>query len=260
MQDFLKIFSPNHVLKAKTLTIIVTFQVVLALCLWYMSGDLIPKPHEILKALSTVLGQGLLSQMLISTKLALHAILLATIISSLLSYATVMPFFRPITFIFTKFRYLPMVGLTFIFTLMSSGGYNLKLMMMLFGVTVFFVTNMYSIVKDIPREEYNYSRTLRMNEWTIVWYTVIRGRLASLIETLRQNFAICWMMITMVEGLVRTDGGVGVLLNNDNKHMALDNIFAIQLVIFFVGIGMDYLIGLLKNLICPESKLALERK
>ena len=44
---------------------------------------------------------------------------LATVVSLLLAYATVMPFFRPIVALLSKLRFLSLVGLTFFFTLMA---------------------------------------------------------------------------------------------------------------------------------------------
>jgi len=90
----------------------------------------------------------------------------------------------------------------------------------------------------------------------MVWYVVIRGTLDDAIESLRQNFAIGWNMLTMVEGLSRTEGGVGALLLNQNKHFNLDAVFAVQLCILLLGLGMDVVIGKLKNIICPYAKLA----
>jgi len=37
-------------------------------------------------------------------------------------------------------------------------------------------------------------------------------------DLLRQNSAMGWMMLTMVEGLVRSDGSIGTLLLNNDKH------------------------------------------
>jgi NitT/TauT family transport system permease protein len=68
------------------------------------------------------------------------------------------------------------------------------------------------------------------------------------------------MMLTMVEGISRAEGGVGAMLLNQNKHLHLDAVFAIQILILLVGIGMDYLIGVVKNIICPYASLSLERR
>ena len=77
---------------------------------------------------------------------------------------------------------------------------------------------------------------------------------------LRQNAAIGWMMLTMVEGISRAEGGVGAMLLNQNKHFHLAEVFAIQLLILLVGMLQDYGIGVLKRLLCPYADLTLERR
>ena len=80
------------------------------------------------------------------------------------------------------------------------------------------------------------------------------------IEVFRQNAAIGWMMLTMVEGISRSEGGVGAMLLNQNKHFRLAEVFAIQLLILVVGIAQDYALGALKRLLFPWAHLGLERR
>lgn len=251
--DLLKAFSPNVSMNPMAYGIMVMFQLLIGYYFWVNSSEVIPRPMEILGALPKVMENGLLAEIWVSTKLALHAILISFLITAIVVYGTVLPWFRPMSFLFTKFRYMTTMGLSFLFTVITGGGYDLKLYLMVYGVTVFFITTMAQSIKDIHSDEYKYSRSLRMNEWQVSFYTVVWGRLEALMEGLRQNFAICWMMLTMVEGLVRSEGGIGTVLLNDNKHMALDNIFAIQLVLLFIGIVGDYLLGVLKYIVCPHT-------
>jgi len=127
-------------------------------------------------------------------------------------------------------------------------------------MVVFFVTSMAAIVAEIPKDRFDHARTLRMSEWRVVWEVVILGTADQAIEVLRQNAAIGWMMLTMVEGISRAEGGIGAMLLNQNKHFRLAEVFAIQLVILTVGLGQDYGIGILKRMICPYSEIRLERK
>ena len=110
-------------------------------------------------------------------------------------------------------------------------------------MTVFFVTSMAAVVRRFPKEKFDHARTLRMSEWRVVWEVVILGTADQAIEVLRQNAAIGWMMLTMVEGISRSEGGVGAMLLNQNKHFRLAEVFAIQIVILMVGLLQDYGIG-----------------
>ncbi len=80
------------------------------------------------------------------------------------------------------------------------------------------------------------------------------------IEVLRQNAAIGWMMLTMVEGIARGEGGIGKMLLDQRKHFLLAEVFAIQIVILIVGLIQDYGIGFTRRLVCPYADLTLERK
>jgi NitT/TauT family transport system permease protein len=132
--------------------------------------------------------------------------------------------------------------------------------LLVFCMVVFFVTSMVSVIASIPQNEYHHARTLGMSEWKILWEVIILGKLDQAFEILRQNFAIAWMMLTMVEGISRSEGGIGALLLNQNKHFQLDAVFAIQITIFGIGIGLDYLFALLKTWFFPYSNLPSESK
>jgi NitT/TauT family transport system permease protein len=256
------LFLPNGKPERGTFLAMIALQLVAALLFWTLSrSELLPSPVEIISALGRMVREdSLLQELITSTMLSLTAMLVATILSLLIAYATVIPFFRPLAFLVAKGRFLTLVGLSFVFTLLTANGHQLKIALLVFGITVFFVTAMVEIIRAIPKYEFHHARTLRMNEWQVVWEVIILGRFDQVFEVIRQNFAISWMMLTMVEGISRSEGGIGTLLLNQNKHFHLDAVFAIQLVILLMGIGLDYGIGLLKKLFCPYANLQFENQ
>ncbi len=258
--DLKYIFSPNKAVSKPIVFIIIGIQVVLLLLAWYATGELIPKPHEVLTALGNFFKEGdLVRELFVSTGLCLEAMGIAIFLSLFVSYLTVLPFFRPTAFLVSKGRFLTLVGLSFVFTLMVNSGHGLKVSLMVFGISVFMVTSLVSMIKSIPKADFDHARTLRMGEWQTVWEVVILGKIDQVFEIIRQNFAIAWMMLTMVEGISRSEGGIGTMLLNQSKHLHLDAVFAIQIVILLVGICMDYLIGVFKNILCPYAQLTLQR-
>ena len=50
------------------------------------------------------------------------------------------------------------------------------------------------------------------------------------------------------------------MLLNENKHMKMEAVFAIQIIILIIGLGQDYFIGLIRRIACPYAALTLERK
>jgi len=255
-------FSPNRAVSAGAMRVIILVQAAIALLVWINSPfKVLPQPGEVWSALQKLwLTQGLGQQLMVSFALNLEALAWSTLIALLLAYLTVLPVFRPITVAVSKGRFLSMAGFTFLFTLIWGGGHALKTSLLVFGVTVFYVTSMASVIANIPRGEFDHARTLRMSEWRVVWEVVVLGTVDKAFEVLRQNAAIGWMMLTMVEGIVRSEGGVGAMLLNQGKHFLLAEVFAIQIVILLVGLFQDYAIGALRRLLCPYADLTLERK
>jgi NitT/TauT family transport system permease protein len=261
MNEAIDALSPNRVISKQTLRWIIALQLLVLFFIWIFSPTVfLPKPKEVFQALNEMWMEGLGGELITSFYLNLQAIALSTIISLLLAYLTVIPFFRPMVTLLSKLRFLSMVGLTFFFTLMATTGHELKLYLLVFSVSVFFVTGMTEVVAAIPKESFDLARTLRMGEWRVVYEVVILGQADKAFEVLRQNAAMGWMMLTMVEGISRSEGGVGAMLLNQNKHFHLSAVFAIQLTILVLGLGQDYVLGVLRRVFCPYSRLTLERK
>ncbi|HVR40254.1 MAG TPA: nitrate ABC transporter permease [Thermoanaerobaculia bacterium] len=254
-------FRPNHSISPNVFKILILGEAIMAIAAWWLLPlQVIPKPAEVVRALGNLWMEGLGRELIISFTLNLEAIFWTLAISLALSYLTVLPAFRPIAAALSKGRFLGLIGLTLIFTLTVGGGHELKLSLLVFGMSVFFITSMVAVITELPKEKFDHARTLGMNEWRVVWEVVVLGTADEAFEVLRQNAAIGWMMLTMVEGISRAEGGVGAMLLNQNKHFHLAEVFAIQIVILVVGILQDYAIGLLRRLFCPYAELVLERK
>ena len=190
----------------------------------------------------------------------LAALALTVVISLLLSYGTVLGFLRPVVAAVSKLRFLGLTGLVVPFTLVTGGGYDLKVAMLTFGMTTFFVTSMAQVVVDIPREQFDHMRVLGASELRILWEVVVRGTLDKALDIMRQNIAIGWALITMVEGISRAEGGLGALILNQNKHFKLAEVYAVLLVILFVGLLLDYAAGVLTRVLCPYVQLERVRR
>jgi NitT/TauT family transport system permease protein len=183
----------------------------------------------------------------------------STLISLGIAYLSTAVIFRPISGWLTGLRFLGFAGITFLFTLWTSTGFELKVWLLTFGMTTFLLTNMLSVVFSVKQEEIDYARTLRMSGWRITYETILLGRLDEAFDLIRQNAAMGWVMLSMVEGLVRSEGGIGALLLNQSKHLHLSAIFAIQLTILIYGIIQDVVLRELRNFLCPYVKLSQAR-
>jgi len=220
----------------------------------------LPAPGDVLAALARLWRErGLAGELATSFALNAEAIAWSAALSLALAYATVLPPLRPFAGAVSKLRFTGLVGWGFVFTLWSRDGHQLKLWMLVFGMAPFFVTSMASVVAAIPRERFDHARTLRMSPPRVVWEVVVRGTLDQALEVLRQNAAIGWMMLTMVEGVVRGEGGLGALMLDEQKHLHLDAVFALILVVLAVGVAQDHALAWLRRAACPYAEAADRR-
>jgi len=251
------LFTPNAVVSKQTMRLLITFQVVAVLCFWAVSPfPFLPRPHEVGTSLHDLwFYDNLGIELFTSFTLNLETLLVSTILSLGLAYLNTMPFFRPMVALFGRLRFLSMVGLSFFFTLMTKNGHQLKLSMLVFSVSVFFVTGMADVIACIPKEQYDLAKTLHMGPWRTMWEVVVLGQIDRAFEVLRQNAAIGFLMLTMVEGMSRSGGGIGSLLLNQNRYFHLSAVMAIQLCVLAIGLAQDYSIGVLRRICCPYADL-----
>jgi len=253
---------PNRQVDRRVALALVAFWIAIAFLLWLaVPFATLPKPGEVWSALGSMWWQhGMGPELFTTLGLIADALLRTVIISLILSYATVIAALRPVVEAVSKLRFLGLTGLVVPFTLFFGGGHDLKVAMLTFGMTTFFVTSMAQVVMDIPREQFDHMRVLGAGELRILWEVVIRGTLDRALEIMRQNLAIGWALITMVEGISRAEGGLGALILNQNKHFRLAEVYAILLVILVVGLVLDYAIGLVGRVICPYAELERVRR
>lgn len=257
-----KLFSPNQKLSSRDSSLLITGQFILIVLLWSLSNSLLlPRPKEILNAMwDLIVNRNIISDFLKSIMLCCKAMLIAVIISCMLAYSSVIPFFRPMISFLTKLRFLTTVGLSFLFMKLSSDVDQQKIMLLVYGVTVFFLTSILSIICSVPETKLNYARTLRLNSWKVVREAQIYETASSVYESIRQNFAMAWMMLAMVENLCKSQGGIGVVLSDLNKYFKFDYVYAIQFLILFTGLFIDWFMKVTKKFLFPYSLLATEKK
>lgn len=257
--EFLKqIFYPLIKVKGRTLIMLIAIEAFVALLLWQIFGGhgLIPGPLKITASVFTIITSAdFIDNFFASLSLTLVGMGVSIVIALVVSYLSLIPVFSPVARFIVKCRYLTLTGLIFLFTLLTQDGHQLKLSLLIFGIVPFFVTSLLSIIESINVQEYELCKTLRMNNWQTLLEVVIIGRLDQVFEVMRQNFAIAWMMITMVEGLSMSEGGLGTLLIKSNKYIDLSTVFAILVIIFGIGIFFDYLLKNLRLWLFPYTKI-----
>jgi len=231
---------------------------ILGSLIWFIStlNSFIPTPKEVLSSwVFLVQQEALLYELYVSLVTNFEALIITAVLSLFISYLIVLPIMKPFVNFCSKSRFFGITGFVVLFTLVFGGGHWLKVSLLVFGMSVFFITSMSNIIVEIPEVEFDYARTLRFNNWGILLEVIIWGKRDQAIEIFRQNAAMGFVMLTMVEGLNRSEGGLGALMLNENKHFKLDAVFAIQITILLLGIVQDAGIKYFRKLVSPYSCL-----
>ncbi|MES2691696.1 MAG: ABC transporter permease subunit [Bacteroidota bacterium] len=262
MSFIAKLFTPFARLRHSVYIMLIVTYVILAILLWqvFAGGGLIPTPVKIMEAIIRIISVGsFYDNLFASLSLTFIGMGISILIALVICYLSLLPLFHPIAKFIIKCRYLTLTGLIFLFTLLTSNGHNLKLSLLIFGIVPFFVTSLLSIIDSINEQEYELCKTLRMNSWQTLLEVVIIGRLDQVLEVMRQNFAIAWMMITMVEGLSMSEGGLGTMLIKSNKFIDLGTVFGILIIIFIMGVCFDFILAKMRHWFFPYTKLQLRK-
>ena len=256
-----QLFNPFGKISRTYCWLMISGQAILILLLWHsISNGLIPAPGKVATAFFQLLQSRLfIDNLLSSLLLTVKAMLISIAITLVIAYLSVIPFFKGFAQFVVKCRYLTLTGLIFVFTLLTKDGGQLKLSLLIFGIVPFFTCSFLAVIVNINKQEYELCRVLGYGNWQTLYEVIIVGKADQAFEILRQNFAISWLMITMVEGLNMSEGGIGALMIKYNKYNDLTNVLALQLVIFLVGLFFDYLLGAVRQWMFPYTKLQTQQ-
>jgi NitT/TauT family transport system permease protein len=252
-----KIFIPQFLdkMSVRTMMIIGIVQIILFATLAQLnSNEIMPKPFGVMTSFWNIItGEGFLDNFFATLGLIVKGMTISIAISLGFVYLSLVPAFSGITTFVSKLRFLTFTGLLFVFTILLKEGHTIKISLLLFGIIPYFVTSLLAYINDIPKKEYELCYSLKFNTWKTLYEVVIKGKLHLVLEVIRQNFAIAWMMITSVEGICMSEGGLGTMMIKSNKYLKIDDVFGVLLVILALGIVFDYLFDVLKVWIFPYT-------
>ena len=87
---------------------------------------------------------------------------------------------------------------------------------------------------------------------------LIYNKLLPFFKAIIQNFAISWMLLASVENISKINGGIGVVLAESSKYFRLEELYAIQFVILFIGISFDYILNLIVKFLFPYYTIKIK--
>lgn len=254
-----KSLTPFGEMTAGQKTVLTSFWIVLVLSVWTLSGTkethMFPTMSDVWSGFVGLFNEGLVTHLGSSLALCGKAVLISVVVSLLFAYASSVPAFAWPVKLISKLRYLPLTGISFYITMLLDDGRAVQVWILVVFMTTFLVTGLLAMMKDIPAEEFDHARSLGYNRWHVLWEVVVKGRFDYVVETIRQNLAIVWMMLVTVESILASAGGLGFLIKNSDKFMNHGRIIALQLIILLVGLLLDVLLTGTRKILFRYSKI-----
>jgi ABC-type nitrate/sulfonate/bicarbonate transport system permease component len=212
-----------------------------------------PTPSQVFSGLVDLYKDGLVVHIVSSIWLCTKSVIISVIICLILTYSSPLPLLKPVSRFISKFRYLPLTGISFYISILINDARSIQVWVLVVFMTTFLTTSLLSMLEDIPNEELEHARSLGCSRWEILWEVVIKGRLDYVLELIRQNLAMVWMFVVSVESILVAAGGLGFLIKNNDKLGDNGKVIAIQIIIILIGITLDFVITKLRRLIFRYS-------
>jgi len=259
IQHLNKLITPFEEVHKSSRNAVMTTWFSIVVGLWFMAGmrdtHIFPSITQVLSGFKELYRAGLITHIMSSLALCGKAILISIPISLAFSYLSTLPLIKPISVLISKFRYLPLTGISFYITMLINDARSVQVWILVTFMSTFLITSLLGVIQDTPAEELDHARTLGYSRWNILWEVIVKGRFDYIIETVRQNLAIVWMMIVTVESISAATGGLGLLIKNSDKFMNHGRIIALQLVILLTGLGIDFSLTGIRKLLFRYSKI-----
>ena len=249
---------PNQSINTQARSVIRAAWILAAAGLWtILHPPVLPDIWDVLLRLPQLFGEvGLGAAITASMRVNIEAIVLSSLIALPLAWATRIPLLAPLGRGLSQLRFLSPASFYIVLLLVLGGGHAVKLWMLVLAQSFYLVTTMTNVVENIPAEAFDEARVLRMSPWQSLCYVVVRGTLADALEAIRDNAAIGWSMLMMVEGIIRSEGGMGVLIYNmQERRMDYEAGFAIAVAIGIIGFVQDWALREARNEACPYVRL-----
>lgn len=241
------IFQPFEGLTASNRTSIIGGWLICLMLFWFGCASvgtthLFPTPAQVGSGFVNLWYEGVVVHIGRSIWLCAKAVFFSVAIALTFAYSSTIPTFKPITLFVSKLRFLPLTGIAFYLSLLFNDARNLQVAVLVVFMTTFLTTSLMQMIKDIAPEEFDHAKTLGCSRWEMLWEVVIKGRIDYVFELVRQNLAIVWMMLVTVESIYVAAGGLGFLIKNNDKLGDAGKVIALQIIIVFVGLLLDFAI------------------
>ena len=219
---------------------------------YFSSSVIFPSISSVLKGFTELYNEGLITHVGRSLGLFMKAALIAISFSVFVIYISPIPILKPISRTISKLRFLPFAGISYYLAMVITDARMSQVAILSIFTSLFLVTSLEALLKDLGKE-IDHAKTLGCSNYQITIEVIIKGKLDYVVDSVRQNLAIIWMSIVMVESMLTAYGGLGFLIKNGERNGNYGRTIAIQIVILLIGVTLDYSINKLRKVFFKYS-------
>lgn len=248
----MKLLKPFEKIKGSTKLTIQLGWLVFITLIWMLCSlgqtHMFPTITQVMIGFKELFFEGLMVHVFSSLWLCAQSVFIGIIISLIFCYLSPIPILKPLSELISKLRFLPLTGISFYVGIVLNDAREIQVWVLVIFMTTFLITSILGVINDIPEEEFDHAKTQGCTRWEMLWEVVIKGRFDYIIEAIRQNLAIVWMMLVSVESILIAAGGLGTLIKNSDKLGNNGRVIAVQIIIILIGLGLDYSLTKIRKL------------
>ncbi|WP_197674492.1 ABC transporter permease [Halopseudomonas sabulinigri] len=216
--------------------------------LWHVAANakdtlspLFPGPLQVLEALRELFWEREFSADVLSSLQRIGisfavAVAIALPLGVLMgAFPLIAAFFSPLV---SAFRYLPDPAFIPLLLMWLGTGNEQKIALLVLGVIWFLITLVSDVVRQVPTDFIETSKTLGGSRKVILWTVVVPAALPAIVDTCRQMLAVSWTYLVIAEIVAATDG-IGAMMMRAKRFVHVDDIMAGILVIGLLGLLCD---------------------
>lgn len=155
-------------------------------------------------------------------------------------------------------RYLPLSALTSLFIVWFGLEDTMKVAFLAFGILVYLLPVIVQRIREVEEVYVQTSFTLSASSWQTIRSVYFPAVFSRLMDDIRVLTAISWTYIIIAE-LLNRKGGIGGLIFVKSKMGQIDRVFAILLLIIFIGFLQDRIFSYIDMRLNPHKYLKVKK-
>lgn len=212
-------------------------------------GVILPSPTDVLKAFPVLHFEEALVR---SAGASFYRVMMGFLLSALVAIplGVLMGTFPPIRHflapVLDPLRFLPISALVPLFIVWFGIDDMQKIIFLFVGTFVYLLPLVVEAVAKVDDVYLQTAMTLGASPTQLIRHVLVPGSLPGIAEALRVMNGVGWTYVILAE-VINAPLGLGALITVAGKRSHVDQIFALVLVILFIGVATDFIIRMINK-------------